>query len=153
MSIRLRPHHLLCLLTYVGKGYSPAFVANYDRIVARLDAGEPAELVEGPDDICAPMLDGGHHCLNDSVAIRDATARAALARLFGDGLAVGTMLRFSAGRLAAMRAAFADGTLRAVCTGCQWTGLCDAIAADGFRGTRLLGEGAVSPPCARRNRD
>ena len=26
MTIRLRAHHLLCLLTYAGKGYSPAFI-------------------------------------------------------------------------------------------------------------------------------
>ena len=32
MTIKLRAHHLLCLLTYVGKGYSPAFTANYDRV-------------------------------------------------------------------------------------------------------------------------
>ena len=38
MTVRLRAHHLLCMLTYVGKGYTAAFTANYDRIVERLNA-------------------------------------------------------------------------------------------------------------------
>ena len=32
MTIRLRPHHLLWVVTYVGRGYSPAFTANMTRI-------------------------------------------------------------------------------------------------------------------------
>ncbi|OWU61413.1 2Fe-2S ferredoxin, partial [Staphylococcus aureus] len=40
MTIRLRGHHLLCMLTYVGKGYSPAFVENYDAMAGRLGRGE-----------------------------------------------------------------------------------------------------------------
>ena len=31
MTVRLRSRHLLCLLTYKGEGYRPAFV-NLDRI-------------------------------------------------------------------------------------------------------------------------
>ncbi|MBS7542358.1 DUF1284 domain-containing protein [Ancylobacter oerskovii] len=165
MSIRLRGHHLLCLMTYVGRGYTPAFTAHYDALVLRLDAGEPAELVEGPDDICTPMLgEAGHHCLNDSVVARDARARAALAGLFGGGFAPGDRLDLSAPRLAAMRAAFASGASRAACVGCQWTRLCDDIAAGGFRRVRLKGTPAesgapdislpdISLPCGSRSRD
>ncbi len=58
MTVRLRGHHLLCMLTFVGKGYSPAFVENYDRIAGRLSEGEDILLVDGPDDICAPLLCG-----------------------------------------------------------------------------------------------
>ena len=49
MTVRLRAHHLLCMLTYVGKGYSPAFVENYEAIAARLSAGEEIEMVAGPE--------------------------------------------------------------------------------------------------------
>lgn len=66
---------MLCLTTYIGMGYSPAFTANYDGIVARLAAGEPVELVEGPDDICAPLADDPQaHCGNASVRARQARA-------------------------------------------------------------------------------
>ena len=56
MTIRLRPHHLLCLLTYSGKGYSAAFTANYDVIAGQISQGEDILIVEGPDD-------SAHHSL------------------------------------------------------------------------------------------
>ena len=70
MTIRLRAHHLLCLLTWAGKGYSPAFTAGFTVIATRIAAGEAVVLVDGPDDVCAPMLDDpGCHCRGDSVAL------------------------------------------------------------------------------------
>ncbi len=45
MTVRLRTHHLLCLLTYVGRGYSPAFVENMDQVAARLSEGREGILV------------------------------------------------------------------------------------------------------------
>ncbi len=46
--VRLRPHHLLCMLTFIGEGYSPAFVAAYRGLVARLGAGATIEIVPAP---------------------------------------------------------------------------------------------------------
>lgn len=139
MTVRLRAHHLLCLLTYVGKGYTPAFTANYDAIVARLNAGEDALLVEGPDDICAPMLAEGHHCLNASVAERDQQAAADAALLLGRPLDAGAALTLDDAAIRLMRAAFAARTTRQACTGCEWSALCTGIARSGFAGTRLTG--------------
>ncbi len=140
MTVRLRAHHLLCLLTFVGKGYTPAFTANYRRVVARLNAGEAAELVEGPDDICAPMLgETGHHCLNASVDDRDRQALADVAALLGRPLAAGGDFTLDPVRVATLRAAFAAGASRTACAGCQWSGLCTDIAAGGFAGVRLRG--------------
>lgn len=34
--VRLRPHHLLCMQTFVGNGYSEAFVENMKQVLARL---------------------------------------------------------------------------------------------------------------------
>ena len=56
MTVRLRAHHLLCMLTYIGKGYSPAFTDNMTVIAGRVSAGENVEIVDGPDEICAPRL-------------------------------------------------------------------------------------------------
>lgn len=139
MTVRLRAHHLLCMLTYVGKGYTPAFTAGYDVVVARLNAGEDAVLVEGPDDICAPMLACGHHCLNASVAERDRQAAEAVAGLLGRPLDAGTALTLDEAAVRLMRAAFAVKTTRQACTGCEWSALCTAIARSGFVETRLTG--------------
>lgn len=136
MTIRLRPHHLLCLQTYAGKGYTPAFTANYDMIAARLSQGEDIEIVEGPDDICTPLLtEPDPHCWRDSVTQRDQQAAADLQPLLTANS--GTKLTLTAHLLDTMRTAFRTGPLRPACTGCEWSDLCTTIADGDFKGTRI----------------
>ncbi|CAN5212838.1 DUF1284 domain-containing protein [soil metagenome] len=138
MTVALRAHHLLCMLTYVGHGYSEAFVAGYDRIVQRVSAGEPIRIVDGPDEICAPLLQGeAPHCLRDGVSMRDASAARQLETLLGLPIAAGTGIELSATRLETMRQAFARSHVREACEGCQWSSLCTSIAGDGFAGVKL----------------
>ncbi|WP_011580614.1 MULTISPECIES: DUF1284 domain-containing protein [Chelativorans] len=138
MTIRLRAHHLLCLLTYVGKGYSPAFTANYDVIAGRLAAGEDILVVGGPDDICAPMLgDAEPHCLCESVRERDRLAADDVAALLGRPITPGVSLKLRNADLHRMRAAFSSGQVRAACVGCEWNTLCNEIAGSGYRGARF----------------
>lgn len=140
MTVRLRAHHLLCMLTYVGKGYTPAFCVNYDEIAARLTHGEEIEIVAGPDDVCAPLLSAdAPHCHNESVLLRDAEAAASVSELTGRPIAPGHRFALDAGMLVRFRAAFAAGTTRTACGGCEWSGLCDSVASGGFQGTRLAG--------------
>ncbi|MDJ0930339.1 DUF1284 domain-containing protein [Breoghania sp.] len=56
MTVELRGHHLLCLLTYVGNGYSATFSAAYDKVVERLNSGKEVEIVRGPDAICRALI-------------------------------------------------------------------------------------------------
>ncbi|MBL8707623.1 MAG: DUF1284 domain-containing protein [Rhodospirillaceae bacterium] len=138
MTVRLRAHHLLCMLSYAGKGYSAAFTENFDRICARLGRGEDVELVEGPDDVCAPLLcTGDAHCHDESVVARDRAALAAIGELMRQPLGAGQHLRLDAPRLAALRNSFRQGAIRAACTGCEWHDLCSDIAAGGFPDIRL----------------
>ncbi|KAB2708167.1 DUF1284 domain-containing protein [Brucella intermedia] len=139
MTIRLRGHHLLCMLTYVGKGYSPAFVENYDAIAGRLSRGEDILLIDGPDDICAPLLCGGDcHCYEASVRRRDALALKAVGELLGTVLATPSPFTLDAERLAAMRSSFADGALRTACEHCEWSDLCTRIAGpENFEGVKV----------------
>ena len=140
MLVRLRAHHLLCLLTYAGKGYSAAFTANYDRLAARIAAGEPVEIVSGPDDICAPLLgDEAPHCRLDRVTWRDRRAAEAIAGLLSRPIVPETRMRLDAAAIAALRAAFADGAIRTACGGCEWFDLCTAIAQDNYRRARIGG--------------
>ena len=135
MTIRLRPHHLLCLLTYVGKGYGAAFTANYDAIAARIGDGEAVEIVAGPDDICAPLLgDADPHCHRDSVIERDRLALRDLGELLETPPEVGHRLVLEATLLQQMREAFAVGRTRAACAGCEWHGLCTTVSAGGYAG-------------------
>jgi len=135
MTIRLRPHHLLCLLTYVGKGYSAAFTANYDAIAARIGDGEAVLIVAGPDDICAPLLiEAEPHCHRDSVIERDRLALRDLSELLQTPLAIGELVMLGPALLEQMREAFATGRTRAACAGCEWHGLCTSISAGGYAG-------------------
>lgn len=138
MTVRLRAHHLLCMLTYVGKGYSPAFVENYEVIAARLSAGEEIELVAGPDDICGPLTaDPDAHCHGASVIERDRAAADAVACLVGSPLAPGARIVPNAALLTRLRKAFAIGEIRTACSGCEWSGLCDSVAEGGYLGVRV----------------
>ncbi len=138
MTVRLRPHHLLCLLTYAGRGYTPAFVANLDAVAARIAAGEAIEIVAGPDDICTPVRDDpSHHCHDQGIRRRDRLAAAEVSKLLHTPLVAGRHIALTPDRLRLMRAAFAGGRIRAACTACSWQTLCDDLAAGGFRETRL----------------
>ncbi|NDV89467.1 DUF1284 domain-containing protein [Aurantimonas aggregata] len=138
MTVRLRAHHLLCMLTYVGKGYSPAFTANYDVIVGRIDRGEDILIVEGPDDICAPLLgDEDSHCLRESVVERDDRAAEAVAVLLCRTIGPGGRIRLNPDMLQTMRWAFRSSEGRRACMNCEWASLCSSVAEDGFSDVRL----------------
>ena len=138
MTIRLRAHHLLCLLTYVGKGYSAAFIANYDAIAERLGRGEDILIVSGPDDICQPMLgEAESHCLGESAAGRDELAAREVGKLLARPIQAGSRFSLDAATLAGLRAAFSAGVTREACQGCEWAGLCSTVAAGGYRDVRL----------------
>ena len=145
MTLALRAHHLLCMLTYAGAGYDEAFCAGYDALIGRIAAGEAIRLVDGPDDVCRPISgDPAAHCHRDSVRRRDAQAAASLSAQLGRPLAAGSVVEPTPALIARLRAAFADGSLRAACTGCEWASLCDAVADGGFARARLASDGAAS---------
>lgn len=146
MTVRLRAHHLLCMLTYVGKGYSEAFVANYDRIIARLGDGEDILLVAGPDDVCKPLLGTRlEHCHRVSVIQRDAQAAEALGMLLGQSVRPGSAFRLDAGLIDRMRQAFAAGLTRAACKRCEWHELCTDVAGRDYPDVRLAARPPQSP--------
>lgn len=65
MTIRLRGHHLLCLLGYRGMGYSDDFCVNmtaiYELLLAKPET--EIEIILGPDDVCkAYPPDKAYHC-------------------------------------------------------------------------------------------
>jgi uncharacterized protein len=140
--LRLRGHHFLCILTYRGFGYTPAFVVNMTAKMAEIVAGRPVELVIGPDEIChgftqACRAMSAHDCSLASTLDMDQAAIAALALLLPE-LQVGQSLILDTVRIAALRAAFADGSIRKACADCSWRHFCTAIAEEGFVGTKLF---------------
>jgi hypothetical protein len=73
--VRLRGHHLLCLLGYRGMGYSPQYVENMTRLhrCLRQDPETRVQITLGPDDLCAKFPpDKPYHCEEGTVYERDA---------------------------------------------------------------------------------
>ena len=141
MPVRLRGHHFLCILTYRGYGYTPAFVANMTSIVADIGRGRPVQLVEGPDAICGALTPEDRHVCNhdcnraetlqlDRLAVQD--VRALLAVDFG------APVEIDQDTVARLRNAFASRAIRSACSRCPWSDFCDQIAAEGFAETKLF---------------
>jgi hypothetical protein len=135
--VKFRPHHFLCALGFVGKGYSDRFTANMTAIVeGRLRApggeGTPIEVVGRLDDICAPCpRRAGSGCsVQEKIDRLDAAHAAAL------GLTAGDRLTWGAAQ-SRIRARVRPGDLARLCTGCEWLelGLCEAALG------RLHGKG------------
>lgn len=139
MTVRLRAHHLLCTLTYVGHGYSAEFTRNMDDIISRMNSGEPVLVVEGPDDICAPLLQTDDpHCRGASVRERDHAAALSISRATGLEIRPGRLIRLTPDRVAEFRTSFTTGKTRKACLGCQWSRLCTTVGNEHFAASRLL---------------
>ena len=73
--IRLRGHHLFCLLGYRGMGYSKEYVENMTKLHQTLRSHPEThiELVEGPDQLCEKYPNSGeYHCKDQNIYVRDA---------------------------------------------------------------------------------
>ncbi|MEX2414948.1 MAG: DUF1284 domain-containing protein [Paenibacillaceae bacterium] len=90
MSIRLRGHHLLCLLGYRGMGYSEPFAKNMTGVYEQLwlEPATPVTIVKGSDDLCKSFpCDQPNHCDNHNVHERDEFIRKHLGLEVDDCLA------------------------------------------------------------------
>jgi len=75
MMIKLRGHHLFCLLGYRGMGYSKEYVENMTRLhrILRDNPKTWIKIVEGPDQLCEKYPNSGeYHCQNANIYERDA---------------------------------------------------------------------------------
>ena len=83
-ELHLRPHHLLCLQTFVGRGYSEEFVEHMTLVKRQLTANPLTliTLVSGTDDLCSHCpncVDG--QCTSEKPALFDKLVEEKLAVL------------------------------------------------------------------------
>lgn len=147
--IKLRPHHFLCMLTYIGKGYSRAFKDNFGAVITALNTGKTAvEVVRGPDDVCAPRLcdpDDDCHCREGVIADDDDTALADIQKLFETlqsplAFDYGAKLLLTPEIIRHLRTAYDNKTIRRACEGCQWFSLCTQVSEHNYKDAYLDGE-------------
>lgn len=150
-TVRLRGHHLLCILTYIGHGYTPAFTKNMTAVIGRINQGTEIQIVSGTDDICDPMLnDVSHHCDNNDVTERDNVALITVSVALSRHVQVGDALSLSGDDVQTLHRAFVQNPsihhrnardicvpFRAACHACPWEETCTEIAGTGFKGKIL----------------
>lgn len=123
-DLRLRPHHLLCLQTFVGRGYSEEFVEHMAVVKRQLTEipNTLITLVRGADDLCAhcPNCVEGQ-CTSENPALFDRLVEEKLARLDSSSN-LPPVLNGIPDRLY-----ITDDTLSECCPGCEWTELCTEV--------------------------
>lgn len=139
--IKIRGHHLLCVLTFAGRGYSRKFERDFKAIVRRMRKNEMMQIVDQPDEICRSVKDcEGSHCYEPRIDLRDQLALADISAVLRRNLKVGDEIAPADLLTAKVRAAFRRNEIRKGCFDCQWRDLCDQIAADGFQTTLALAD-------------
>lgn len=116
--IKLRGHHILCLLGFRGLGYDEAFVENMTRVHARVFFnGSLLELASGPDDICrvCPKLSDGR-CGSSRISSKDASVLDMLSLQPGNVISAKEVYD----RVAA---AISVEDVSRICSRCKWLGL------------------------------
>ncbi|MDR2873111.1 MAG: DUF1284 domain-containing protein [Xanthomonadaceae bacterium] len=152
MTIKLRSHHLLCILSYMGMGHTPTFVLNFNAIAQRIREGEDIWIVAGPDDICAPFAPSEGElprCPCENAAEKDRLAAEAITSLLGRPVTPETPFEFNADILAKMRAGFSSRQIRQACSGCDWETICDAVSLMKYQNALVFfppPEASSSPP-------
>jgi len=129
--VRIRAHNLLCIQGFVGKGYSPEFVANMTAVIAALADETEVTVVAEPDVLCeaCPNLAASGCALHGEGTERGIVRqdRDVLARL---GLVDGAREPWGA-IVARIAARVAPEDLDEICGACPWLPL--GVCAAGIR--------------------
>jgi len=132
--MKLRAHHLLCVLGFRGLGYSKEYVDNITRIVGQLRPSASIEICAKPDDICAPcpfLKHGG--CQErgpeseEMVRNRDLAVMGKLNMIAGDKITWAEVEN-------RVRSSISPEDLDWICHDCQW--LPQGYCADGLKRLR-----------------
>ncbi len=123
----IRPHHLLCVGSFQGKGYSPEFTAHMTAVIAMLQEQTAVTLICACDAICeaCPNRCGEHCDAEEKVQRYD---RAVLQYC---GLQENESLPW--GMLQSIAKQHAVPHLQEICAGCHWYAICAKAAAAKIR--------------------
>jgi uncharacterized protein len=120
--LRVRAHHLLCIQGFQGLGYSDKFVQNMGEICRQMKAESALEIevVDNPDDICAPCPFVAGGCCSREEGTLEQGARELDRRVL-------EKLEISPGRifrrdelLALVLKKISPDDLEVLCEGCEW---------------------------------
>lgn len=136
----IRPHHLLCLYFFEGKGYSPAFVENMTGILRRLEQDASVTLTPGADAVCAvcPHNNRGICQSQDKVLRYDEAVLAAL------DLTAGETAPWQGLRDIAFHRLIQNRRFLTICGDCEWAAVCAQKAGRFLRDDAIRHYGACT---------
>ncbi len=137
----LRPHHILCLAHFIGKGYNDGFAKNMAGIKAGLRPNASVRLISGPDDVCGecPHKRGAACAFGDKPGGFDARCLELCGFNYGMELPYGILLNRAYDEI------INAGRLGQVCGTCEWYSLCSNIKPGELRQPYKTGEPAKRP--------
>jgi hypothetical protein len=129
MPILFRPHHFLCALCFEGKGYSPAFIANFSRILEQLQdrPNTSIQITSHTDSICAPCPHrSGTTCASETKINRLDQAHAAALRM-----ETTSALTWEEAKNR-IKSHLTLETFHHICDSCEWKslGICEKVLTD-----------------------
>ena len=137
--IKLRAHHLLCSLTFAGRGYSKEFERDFAQVIDRIKRNETILVVSGPDEICASIEEcSDSHCREARISNRDELALEDISSHIGKPLKVGSQISPSQLFGDKYQSSFQQRSIRRACFDCQWANMCDQIADANFSSSLLM---------------
>lgn len=123
ITLKLRPHHLLCIHNFIGRGYSDTFTAHMSEVIDMLERDPEIELVRGCDELCSACP----HNLNgvcDSSGKVDRYDRGVLKAC---GLTCGERENWSVLSDMVKEKVFRAEQFERICSDCQWYGCCSTL--------------------------
>ncbi len=120
----LRPHHLLCISFFEGKGYSPEFIDNMIKVINRLERASLIRLIVATDSICSccPHNQDSKCSSESKVNYYDKTVLSICK------LQEGQLLNFHKLKELVDTQIIRAERLAAVCGDCQWYTICQGKA-------------------------
>ncbi|MDD3428570.1 MAG: DUF1284 domain-containing protein [Oscillospiraceae bacterium] len=121
-SLPLRPHHGLCLHFFEGKGYSPAFTANMDKVQKQLNANPftTVKLQSQTDVLCSSCPHNSQEMCESGQKVKSFDAQV----LQLCSLQEGALISWGDFTTLVQQNILSAGKLQEVCVNCQWLYIC-----------------------------
>ena len=119
-KVNLRPHHILCIAHYEGKGYGKEFCEKMREVISALDTGESFTVTDGADDLCTvcPNHQNGVCTAEEKASRYDDAVKNLLGMTKGEKY---TKKQISA---LAKKNVYSAGRFDSVCHDCEWAYIC-----------------------------
>ena len=118
--IRIRPHHIMCVQNYIGKGYSKEFCIRMDELCNMLKEDPQVQIVKGCDDICGACPERKDEKCTSSFKVDKMDED--VARTLG--LSYSERVSWKKAAQSVKEMIFSTDMFRKICSTCRWFDIC-----------------------------